>query len=119
MEQGNLLNTQIQAAGISWMLDMGLYDNPQVINVLKLNILARYPSVVDCEFLIAIPFHQTLCYLKFRWWVTKRTRVRICGEVDEIIQSLFSTHLVRSVSDKEFFDDAVQRAAQMTRKISQ
>lgn len=107
---------KLQREGMSWLFEMGILDNPNVINQLKGNILGLYPHIYDIELLsIMSPKQQVLIYLEFKklpFWkrFNKDSKEQDCINIQEFVSDMLSTFQVKVTTDPEVFTKALEVA---------
>ena len=99
-----------QHQGIAWMFEVGLLDDPIVVNNIKVNILGNFMDVRDLEYLTLNDGRmEMLMWLDIRkfWFFRKRKIAAIEADVLEIMQKLLPQYKIRVVADRAIFDLAL------------
>lgn len=103
----------IQAAGMKWMFEMELFQDPQrskaMINTMKMNVLSVSPRIKECEFLIYKENRQMLVLLYLTWWGRKFHKKAIFTDTYEVLNSLLPTFKFRVTDDPNIMELAVER----------
>ena len=109
---------KFQFAGLSWLYQMELIDDPQLINNLKLNIFDASPHVREVEF-VSSHFHRSmLVWIELSWLGRfDFVRSRAVSSVEERIKQLLPNFRIRVVTDRSIFDLALDKVSKaMERK---
>lgn len=100
---------KFQFAGLKFLFDMELVDDPQLINHLKLNILSVSPSIKDVELLTSYAHKSILIWIDLSWLGRKFSEKRIVAVVTDRVQQLLPNFRFRVVTDKKILDLAIER----------
>lgn len=96
-------------SGLKFLYEMELVNDPQLINNLKLNVLAVSPRIKEVDFLSSYHHKTMLIWVDLTWWGRKFYEKRILNDVHEIVQQLLPKFKFRVVSDKNIFELALRR----------
>lgn len=113
-------NLQFQRAAQSWLFEMNLVNNPQAINILKMNILMVSNHIKECEILMSVEQSAILIWLDVpnrfvRWWLGEKGLKLICSEAEEVVNKLLPNFRVRVVEDKKIYNLALEKVRQALR----
>lgn len=100
---------KFQFAGIKFLYDMELVDDPQLVNNMKLNVFSISASVRDVEFLSSYQHRSMLIWLDLNWFGRKFLSERIVAGVTERVQALLPQFRFRVTTDRKIFDLALAR----------
>lgn len=102
------LENQHQA--LSWLKELRLDHNPQFINQVKINILAKCSNVEEVEFVLIKARSEVLVYCEIGW-LTKKLEYRkryIVESILEIIEFFLPTYRARVVFDREILVQTIK-----------
>lgn len=100
---------KFQFAGLKFLYEMELVDDPQLINNLKLNIFDISSSIRDVEFLSSYHHRQMLIYIELSWFGRKFLQKGIEAEILDRVQQLLPNFKFRVTSDRKILDMALDR----------
>lgn len=99
--------TKYQAEGMKWFLELELLSHPQVVNNLKLNILAVSPKIREVELLIYREQKSMLVLLDLTWMGRKFFKKRISEEVQDILSQMLPSFRFRITDDPKIMGMAI------------
>jgi hypothetical protein len=99
--------TKYQAEGMKWFLELELLSHPQVVNNLKLNILAVSPKIREVELLIYREQKSMLVLLDLTWIGRKFFKKRISEEVQDILSQMLPSFRFRITDDPKIMEMAI------------
>lgn len=99
--------TKYQAEGMKWFLELELLSHPQVVNNLKLNILAVSPRIREVELLIYREQKSMLVLLDLTWIGRKFFKKRISEEVQDILSQMLPSFRFRVTDDPKIMKMAI------------
>lgn len=100
---------KFQYAGLRFLYEMELIDDPQLINNMKLNVFAISPRIKEVEFLSSYHHKSMLIWLDLDWFGRKFFEKRILADVTDRVKQLLPNFRFRVVSDRKIFDMALER----------
>lgn len=100
---------KFQYAGLKFLYDMEIVDDPQLLNNMKLNIFSVSPSIKEIEFLASYPHRSILVWLEISWFGKKFLEKRIIAGVTDRVQQLLPNFRFRVTTDRRIFDLALAR----------
>lgn len=99
---------KFQYAGLKFLYEMELIDEPQLINNLKMNIFDISSSIKDIEFLSSYHHRQMLIYIEVSWFGRKFLMKRIEDGILERVKQLLPNFRFRVTSDRKILDLALK-----------
>lgn len=100
---------KFQFAGLKFLYDMELIDDPQLINNLKLNILDVSGTIRDVEFLSSYQHRQMLIYVDVSWLGRKFLMKRIEATILERVKQLLPNFKFRVTADHKILEMSLER----------
>ena len=100
---------KFQFAGLKFLYDMELVDDPQLINNMKLNVFDVSSSIKDCEFLSSYHHKSMLIWLDVNWIGKMLLEKRIVTGVTDRVQQLLPNFRFRVTTDRKIFDLALAK----------
>lgn len=102
--------SKFQYAGLKFLYDMELIDDPQLINNLKMNVFDVSSSIKEIDLLSSYHRKQMLIWLDLSWFGKKFLEQRIIVGVTDRVQQLLPGFKFRVTTDRAIFDLALARA---------
>lgn len=115
LSEDTLERVKTQSAGIRWLYEMELLQNPQLIDNLKLNIFMQHKRITDVEILVDQNRRGILIYLKLTWWGSKFNESDISFSVQELISNLLPNFRKRVIFNRDIFQMALDQAQKLVR----
>lgn len=100
---------KFQFAGLKFLYEMELIDDPQLINNLKLNILDISSSIRDVELLSSYHKHQMLIYVDVSWFGRKFLMKQIEAGVLDRVKQLLPNFKFRVTADRKILDMSLEK----------
>jgi hypothetical protein len=100
---------KLQHAGLKWLQELELVNDPQLINQLKMNVLICSPRIKEVEFLIYRENKSILVLLELSWLGRKFFKRSIFAEVEDVISQMLPTFKFRVTDDPRILAMAVAR----------
>lgn len=111
---------KFQYQGIKFLFDWELLNEPQVIHTIKVNVLGRFPWVIDLEYIFrSEPRKELIMWLhtpKRMWW-KKRKEAQLRIDVLEIMQQLLPKYEIRIVTDRKIFEMALENVRKLSKAV--
>lgn len=107
--------TKYQYAGLKFIYEMEILDDPQFINNLKLNIFSSSGfKINDCEFLMSQEEKKILIWIDLKWWYRTRFYQRfylrqLKQDIYTQLGQMLPTYKFRIVTDRSILDLAIER----------
>jgi len=102
------LDNNSSSAALSWMVEMELVTNPNVLNAMVLNIFRMVRGVKDAQFVIDTTDKKILIYLELTRWSAWFHKGKAESEVTELIDQVLPAFKKRVVFDKTILEKALQ-----------
>lgn len=115
LSEETLERVKTQSAGIRWLYEMELLQNPQLIDNLKLNIFMQHKRIKDVEILVDQSRKGILIYLKLNWWGNKFNQEEIKFSVEELMSNLLPNFRKRIIFNRDIFQMALDKAKELVR----
>lgn len=100
---------KFQFAGLKFLYDMELVDDPQLINNLKMNIFDVSAHIRDVEFLSSYHHKSMLIYLDLNWFGRTFLQKRLSIDTLDRVKQLLPNFRFRVVTDRKIFDLALEK----------
>jgi len=100
---------KFQYAGLKFLYEMELIEDPQLINNLKLNIFNVSSCVRDVEFLSSYNHRAMLIYIDISWIGRKFLLKRIESGILERVTQLLPKFKFRVTADRKIFDLSLEK----------
>lgn len=100
---------RFQYAGLKFLFDMELVDEPQLVNHMKMNFFAVSKSIKDMEFLSSYHHKQMLIWLDVGWFGRKFFRDEIESAVLDRAKHLLPNFKFRVTTDRAVMNAALER----------
>lgn len=100
---------KFQFAGLKFLFEMELIDDPQLVNHLKLNILDVSSSIRDVELLSSYNHRAMLIYADVSWFGRKFFMKRIEAGILERVKQLLPNFRFRVTADRKILDLALEK----------
>lgn len=100
---------KFQYAGLKFLYDTELVDDPQLINNMKLNIFDISGSIQEVDLLSSYHHKSMLVWLDLSWFGKKFLEKRIVAGVTDRVQQLLPNFRFRVTTDRKIFDLALVR----------
>lgn len=100
---------KFQFAGLKFLYEMELIDDPQLINNLKLNILDISGSIRDVEFLSSYNHRAMLIYIDVSWFGRKFLLKRIEASILDRVKQLLPNFRFRVTAERKILDMALEK----------
>lgn len=101
--------TKYQYEGLKWLFELEVLNHPQVINNIKLNILAVSPRIKEVELLIYRENKSLLVLLELSWLGNKLFKKQIFAEVQDVLVELLPTFKFRITDDPKIMNLAIEK----------
>lgn len=98
-----------QYAGVKWLYEMELLDDPQLVNNLKLNIFSTSKHVKESEFIMSQEDKKMLIYIELSWWGRTFKAREIKQDIVELLSQLLPNYRFRVTTDRSIIDLALQK----------
>lgn len=98
---------KFQYNATKWMVELELTNNPQVLNIIKFNILMVSKQIKEVELLIYRENKSILVFLELSWFGRKFLKKSIFPEVQEVIHNLLPNFRFRITDDPKIMELAV------------
>jgi hypothetical protein len=115
MSEETIERVKTQSAGIKWLYEMELLQNPQLINNLKLNIFMIHKRIKHIEILVHQEHKAILVFLELTWWGKTFNQEEIKFGVEELLTNLLPNFRNRVVFNYDIFKMSMQKAEQLIR----
>jgi len=101
---------KMQVGALKFLYEIELLDDPNLLNNLKLNILAVSKRIRETEILSLHRFErkEMLIFIDLTWWGRKFESERILSDVEGVISKLLPNFKLRVTQDKKILDAAVK-----------
>lgn len=100
---------KFQYAGLKFLYEMELIDDPQLVNNLKLNILDISGTIKDVEFLSSYNHRAMLIYIDVSWFGRKFLLKRIEAGILDRVKQLLPNFRFRVTADRKIMDLALEK----------
>lgn len=110
--------SKFQFAGLKFLYDMELIDDPQLINNMKLNVFDVSNFIRDVEFLSSYHHKSMLIWLDVSWLGKKLFEKSIVAGVTDRVQQLLPNFRFRVVTDRKIFDLSLEKVKIMMKGAS-
>lgn len=100
---------KFQFAGLKFLYEMELIEDPQLVNNLKLNILDVSGSIRDVELLSSYQHRQMLIYIETSWFGRKFFMRQIEAGILERVKQLLPNFRFRVTSDRKILEMSLER----------
>jgi hypothetical protein len=100
--------TRTQVAALKWLYELELFENPQVINQMKLNVLAVSSMLEDVEFLIYREKKSCLVSIHYKWWAKFFNKKQIKLDIEEIMSHLLPEYRFRVTDNPAIIKMSIQ-----------
>lgn len=100
---------KFQYAGLRFLYDMEIIDDPQLINNMKLNIFDVSSCIRDADFLSSFHQKSMLIWLDVNWLGRTFLKKRIETSVTDRVQQLLPNFRFRVTTDRKIFDLALAK----------
>lgn len=100
---------KFQFAGLKFLYEMELIDDPQLINNLKLNIFDVSSCIKDVEFLSSYQHRAMLIFIEVSWLGQKFLMKRIEAGILERVKQLLPNFRFRVTADRKIMDLALEK----------
>jgi hypothetical protein len=100
---------KLQHAGLKWLQELELVNDPQLINQLKMNVLLCSSRIKEVEFLIYRENKSILVLLELTWFGRKFFKRSIFAEVEDVISQMLPTFKFRVIDDPRILAMAVAK----------
>jgi hypothetical protein len=100
---------KLQHAGLKWLQELELVNDPQMINQLKMNVLLCSRRIKEVEFLVYRENKTTLVLLELSWLGRKFFKRSIFAEVEDVLSQMLPTFRFRVTDDPAIMQLAIAR----------
>lgn len=100
---------KFQFAGLKFLYEMEIIDDPQLINNMKLNIFDISSTIRDVEFLSSYQHRSILIYIDVNWLGRKFLLKQIEAGILERVQQLLPNFKFRVTADRKILDLALEK----------
>lgn len=102
---------KLQHAGLKWLQELELVNDPQMINQLKMNVLLCSKRIKEVEFLVYRENKSILVLLELSWLGRKFFKRSIFAEVEDVVSQMLPTFKFRVIDDPGIMKMAIARVA--------
>lgn len=102
---------KLQHAGLKWLQELELVNDPQMINQLKMNVLLCSKRIKEVEFLVYRENKTTLVLLELSWLGRKFFKRSIFAEVEDVLSQMLPTFRFRVTDDPAIMKMAIARVS--------
>lgn len=95
------------SAGLGWLLEMELVNNPHVLNAIIANIFRAVSGIKDADFVIDTKAKKLLIYLELGYFAKIFYKRRIETQVSEMFEQTLPHFKKRVVFDKKILNRAL------------
>lgn len=110
---------QYQIQGMQWLYEMEVLNHPQLVNNLKMNIMATSGKIKEVELLMSRPHKSIMVWvdvdLGWFWKGTKLNRIQV--DILDILEQLLPSYRFRVVHDKAIMELAITRLEESLRGV--
>jgi hypothetical protein len=99
--------------GLSWLLELQLLQNPELLNAIVLNIFKLSNRVKNLEFLADQNNKRLLIWLELDWLGKNFHKKNIERSVMEMLVSVIPNFKIRVCYDRVLFDKAVKTVEEL------
>lgn len=109
---------RFQKAAQAWIFEMNLINNPQAIDIIRLNVLMSSKYIKTCELLVSLEHTAILVWVdipgKFTNWRLGRKGLKnICEDAERLLKKLMPSFAIRVTNQKEIFELSLKRIQEL------
>lgn len=97
-----------QAQAMSWLVEMEVVSNPNVLNAMVMNIAGAVKGVKDIQFVIDNQRKKLLIFVELKKWDEFFHKKRICEQLGEMFEQIFPSFEKRVTFDRVLLDRAIK-----------